>query len=132
MHNEEIIKEFRANRGKLGGYFAGMELLLITIKGAKTGTLRTNPLAYTKDGDYYVIIASKGGADTNPDWYHNLTTNPNATIEVGTEKFEVVASEAKGAERDRLYAAQAKIYPGFADYEKKTSRKIPVFVLKRA
>jgi len=131
MHNENIIKEFRENAGKVGGPFAGMNLLLITIKGAKSGTLRTNPLAYSKDGDSYVVIASKGGADTNPDWYHNLTTNPNATIEVGTDKIDVVASEAKGAERDRLYAAQAELYPGFKGYEQKTTRKIPVFVLKR-
>jgi deazaflavin-dependent oxidoreductase (nitroreductase family) len=132
MHNENIIKEFRENGGTVGGPFAGMKLLLITIKGAKTGTLRTNPLAYSKDGDNYVIIASKGGADTNPDWYHNLTANPNATIEVGSESIDVLASEAKGAERDRLYDAQAELYPGFKDYELKTARKIPVFVLKQA
>jgi deazaflavin-dependent oxidoreductase (nitroreductase family) len=131
MHNENIIKEFRTHGGKVGGPFAGMELLLITIKGAKTGTLRTNPLAYSRDGDSYVIIASKGGADTNPDWYHNLVANPHATVEVGAETFEVVASEVKDAERDRLYAAHATLYPGFWDYEKKTTRKIPVFVLKR-
>jgi deazaflavin-dependent oxidoreductase (nitroreductase family) len=131
MHNENIIKEFRDNAGKVGGHFANMNLLLITIKGAKSGKPYTYPLAYTKDGDNFVIAASKGGADHHPDWYHNLVANPHATVEVGTDKFEVEATEAKGEERDRLYAQHATAYPQFWDYEKKTSRKIPAFSLAK-
>jgi deazaflavin-dependent oxidoreductase (nitroreductase family) len=130
-HNKQVIEEYRANGGKVGGYFANMPLLLLTMKGAKSGQHRTTPVAYTRDGDRYVIIASKGGADTHPDWYHNLTKHPQVTLEVGTEKFEARASEAHEPERSRLYAAQAMLMPGFAEYEKKTKRKIPVFVLER-
>jgi deazaflavin-dependent oxidoreductase (nitroreductase family) len=129
--NDQVITEFRENGGKVGGYFAGMELLLLTNKGAKSGAERINPLAYTMDGDNYIIIASKGGADTHPDWYYNLIANPDVTVEVGTDKFEAKASEAKGDERDRLYASQADKYPQFLDYAKGTSRTIPVFVLTR-
>jgi deazaflavin-dependent oxidoreductase (nitroreductase family) len=130
--NKNVIEEFRANGGKVGGYFANTQMLLLTMKGAKSGNMRTTPVAYTKDGDKYVIIASKGGADTHPDWYHNLKTHPNVTVEVGTEKFEAKAHEVHEPERSRLYAAHAAVMPGFAEYEKKTTRKIPVFVLERA
>jgi deazaflavin-dependent oxidoreductase (nitroreductase family) len=129
--NKNVIEEFRANGGKVGGYFANTQMLLLTMKGAKSGNMRTTPLAYTKDGDKYVIAASKGGADTHPEWYHNLKAHPNVTVEVGTEKFEAKAHEAQEPERSRLYAAHADVMPGFAEYEKKTKRKIPVFVLER-
>jgi deazaflavin-dependent oxidoreductase (nitroreductase family) len=129
--NQKLIEEFRANGGKVTGYFANSPLLLLTMKGAKSGTHRTTPVVYTRDGNKYVIVASKGGADTNPAWYHNLKTHPVATIEVGKEKFQVRAHEAAEAERVRLYAAHAKEMPGFLEYEKKTKRKIPVFVLER-
>jgi deazaflavin-dependent oxidoreductase (nitroreductase family) len=122
--NAPIIEEFRNNEGKVSGMFAGMELLLLTSKF-------TTPLAYTKEGDNYVVIASKAGAPTNPDWYHNLKAHPEVTIEVGPEKFEARTREVKGTERDRLYEQHAKAYAVFNDYEAKTSRKIPVFVIER-
>jgi deazaflavin-dependent oxidoreductase (nitroreductase family) len=127
--NAQIIEEFRANEGRVGGMFEGSTLLLLHHTGAKSGTSRTNPLGYLNDQGRYVVFASKAGAPTNPDWYHNLKAHPNATIEVGTDTIEVVASEATGDERDRLYRTQAERVPQFADYEKKTDRVIPVIVL---
>jgi deazaflavin-dependent oxidoreductase (nitroreductase family) len=129
--NQNVIEEFRANGGKVGGPFAGSPMLLLTTTGAKSGRPRTTPLVYTNDGDRIVIIASKGGAPTSPDWYHNLRANPVATVEMGTEKFQVRASQVEGAERQRLYDAQAALMPGFAEYQKKTTRQIPVLVLER-
>ena len=129
--NRSIIEEFHANGGKVGGQFAGGTLLLLTTTGAKSGKQRINPLAYTTDGDRLVIIASKGGAPTNPDWYYNLLAHPQVSVEVGTETFEATATLVTGEERDRLYANQATLMPGFAEYQKKTTRKIPVFVLER-
>lgn len=135
--NQQIIEEFSSNGGKVGGPFAHSRLLLLTSTGAKSGQRRVNPLAYFVDGDRFIIIASKGGAPTNPDWYYNLLAHPEATIEVGTqnfdriETFDVVATEAKGEERDRLFAWVAEQAPGFGEYQTKTSRKIPVIVLKR-
>ncbi|MET7994866.1 nitroreductase family deazaflavin-dependent oxidoreductase [Amycolatopsis sp. NPDC005232] len=130
--NQQIIDEFRANEGKVGGMFEGANMILVTHTGAKSGTQRVAPLVYTTDGDRYVIAASKGGADTNPDWYHNLVANPKVTLEIGTEKFDATAKLIEDrAERDRLYAGMAAHMPGFADYEKKTTRLIPVFVLER-
>jgi deazaflavin-dependent oxidoreductase (nitroreductase family) len=131
MNNEAVINEFHENNGKVGGYFAGMELLLLHTIGAKSGQKHIVPVAYTKDGDKFVVIASMGGAPIHPAWYHNLIANPEVTIEVGAEAFTVKAHEVKGEERDRLYAAQAEVYPGFKDYEKKTERVIPVFVLEK-
>lgn len=129
--NQRLIEEYRANGGKVGGQFAGRPLLLLTTTGAKSGEPRTQPLVYTTDGDRLVIIASKGGAPTNPAWYHNLIANPEATIELGTETFRVRAIEVVGVERRRLYDAQAALMPAFADYERKTSREIPLFTLER-
>ncbi|GAC1314992.1 MAG: nitroreductase family deazaflavin-dependent oxidoreductase [Chloroflexota bacterium] len=130
--NVDVIEQFRTNDGKiLSGMFKGAQLLLLTSTGAKSGKTRVNPLAYTRDGDNYVIIASKGGAPTHPDWFHNVVAKPDVTVEVGSERFDARARVAEGAERDRLYAAQAAIMPGFADYQKKTSRQIPVVVLER-
>lgn len=129
--NKNLIAEFRATNGQVTGQFAGRPLLLLTSTGAKSGQPRTMPLVYSKDGDNLVIIASKGGADTNPDWYYNLVANPEATIELPGETFQVRARETAGEERRRLYDAQAAQMPTFADYEKKTTREIPLFVLER-
>ncbi len=131
--NEGIIEEFRTHRGEITtGPFSGRSLLLLTTRGAKSGRERTNPLAYTRDGERIFVIASKGGAPTNPDWYRNLRANPRVTVEVGPERFEANARVAKGAERRRLYDLQASRMPGFKEYEKRTSREIPVIVLERA
>ncbi|WP_433195278.1 nitroreductase family deazaflavin-dependent oxidoreductase [Nocardia sp. CA-107356] len=129
--NTSIIEEFRANKGKVGGPFEGKDLLLLTTKGAKTGLPRTNPTAYIRDGDRLVIIASKAGAPVNPDWYHNLLANPTVTLEIGTETIEATATPITGGpERDRLYAAMVAAMPGFAEYETKTDRVIPVVALE--
>jgi deazaflavin-dependent oxidoreductase (nitroreductase family) len=129
--NNQVITEFHANEGKVGGPFKGAPLLLLTTMGAKSGKQYTAPLMYLPDGDRMLIFASKGGAPTNPDWYHNLLAHPQTTVEVGTETFNVKATVVTGEERDRLYAIQAKRYPGFADYQAKTTRKIPVIALER-
>ena len=130
--NRAIIEEFRANGGKVGGQFAGAPMVLLTAKGAKSGQTRTSPLVYTTDGDSYVIIASKGGAPTNPDWYYNVIANPDVTLEIGTETFPARATAyAEGAERDRLFNQMAAKMPGFAEYQRNTSRTIPVVVLER-
>jgi deazaflavin-dependent oxidoreductase (nitroreductase family) len=129
--NQKVITDFRANGGKVGPPFEGAPMLLLTTKGAKSGQSRTTPLVHTTDGDRIVVIASKAGAPTNPAWYHNLVANPTVTLEIGTEKLEAKATVATGAERDRLYAAQAALMPGFAEYETKTTRKIPVVVFER-
>ncbi len=129
--NTKIITEFRASGGKVGGQFDGAPLLLLTTTGAKSGLARTSPMMYLPDGDRLVVFASKAGAPTNPDWYHNLVANPSATVELGSESFEVDAHVTAGAERDELYARQAALYPGFAEYEAKTDRVIPVVALTR-
>jgi deazaflavin-dependent oxidoreductase (nitroreductase family) len=130
--NAQIIEEFHANQGRVGGPFEGATLLLLHHVGAKTGKDRINPLVYNRDGDRYIVFASKAGAPTNPDWYHNLKANPNVEIEVGTETINVVAEEATGEERDRLFEAQVERSPQFAEYQSKTDRLIPVIVLKPA
>ncbi len=127
--NSQVIEEFHANAGRVGGIFEGMPLLLLHHTGAKSGAGRISPLVYLADGDRYVVFASKGGAPTNPDWYHNLKAHPDVTIEVGTDKFDVVADEATGEDRDRLFRTQASQAPQFAEYEQKTERVIPVVVL---
>jgi deazaflavin-dependent oxidoreductase (nitroreductase family) len=130
--NRDVITQFRANGGKIPeGMFKGAPILLLTTRGAKSGTTYTTPLVHTRDGDLYVIVASKGGAPTNPAWYHNLVANPNVTVEVGPETFQAKATPAQGEERDRLYAEQAALMPGFAEYQAKTTRRIPVVVLER-
>lgn len=131
--NAKIIDEFHANGGRVGGVFDGMPLLLLHHTGARSGKSRVNPLAYQSDNGRYVIFASKGGAPTNPDWYHNLKANPNATIEVGVETIEVLAREATGEERERLFRTQAERVPQFAEYEQQAGgRVIPVMVLTPA
>ena len=129
--NQQVIKEFRANQGKVGGRYAEVPLLLLTTTGAKSGRALTRPLAYTRDGERLVVIASFGGGPKNPAWYHNLVAHPEATVEVGSDRFRVKATVASGKERQRLYARQAAQLPAFAEYEKKTTRQIPVIVLTR-
>ena len=127
--NQKIIDEFRANDGKVGGRFEGKTLLLLHTKGAKSGQERINPTAYVRDGDRLVVIASKGGAPTNPDWYYNVVANPQVSVEVGTEKFQARASVAEEPERTRLYEKMVAMMPGFDDYRRNTTRVIPVIVL---
>lgn len=129
--NQTVITEFRANGGKVSGPFANMSLLLLTTIGAKSGQPRIAPLAYTTDGDHFIIIASKAGAPTNPDWYYNLLANPTVTVEIGQERFQARAAIAEGQERERLYAQMGAQLPQFLEYQHKTSRQIPVVVLER-
>ena len=127
--NEQVINEFRANHGKVGGYFEGAPLLLLHTTGARSGQPRVSPVMYLADGNRYVVFASKAGADTNPGWYHNLMTDPRAQIEVGDQTLDVEATEVRGADREDLYARQASVYPAFAGYQRKTTRVIPVVAL---
>jgi deazaflavin-dependent oxidoreductase (nitroreductase family) len=129
--NTRIIEEFRANEGRVGGPFEGRPILLLHTFGARSGRERVNPLAYQADGNRLIVFASKGGAPHNPDWYHNLLAHPDVRVEVGTETFEVVAHVAQSEERDRLWTRQKELMPGFADYERKTTRQIPVIILER-
>jgi deazaflavin-dependent oxidoreductase (nitroreductase family) len=128
--NSAILDEFRANGGAVGGDFAGAPLLLLHTTGAKSGQERVNPVMYRTDGNALVVFASKAGADTNPDWFHNLRANPLVRVEVGTDTRDVVARVADQDERARLWAAQKNDWPGFADYEKRTDRQIPVVILE--
>ncbi|MBV9355605.1 MAG: nitroreductase family deazaflavin-dependent oxidoreductase [Chloroflexi bacterium] len=131
--NQQVIDQFRANGGTMvSGMFKGAPLLLLTTTGARSGRRRTTPLAHTRDGDRYVVIASKGGAPSNPDWFRNVVANPEVTVEVGGETFEARASIPTGNERKRLFDQQAAIMPNFAEYQRNTSREIPVVVLERA
>ncbi len=129
--NKQIIEEFHANGGKVGGQFAGATLLLLHTIGAKSNKPRINPLAYFKDGDKYVIVASKAGAPTNPDWYYNILAHPDVTLEVGTEQFKAHATVAERAERDRIFNDIASQAPGFAAYQKDNPRIIPIILLER-
>jgi deazaflavin-dependent oxidoreductase (nitroreductase family) len=130
--NNKAIAEFRANGGKCGPPFEDTPIVLVTMKGAKSGRELCSPLAYSTDGDDLVVIASMGGAPNNPNWYHNLKANPDVTLEVGTDTYEATAVSTEGAERDRLYAAQAEKMPVFNKYaEKAAPRVIPVFRLVR-
>ena len=130
--NATIIEEFRANDGQVGGMFEGRTLLLLHHTGARTGIRRVTPLAYQNLADGYAVFASKAGADTNPDWYHNVVANPRTEVEVGTRTIQVRARVATGEERDQIWSRQKQDYPQFAEYESKTSRVIPVIVLERA
>lgn len=131
MDNTKIIEEFRSNHGIVGGFFTGATLLLMHTKGAKSGKESIVPVVYTKDGDNFVVIASKGGAPENPAWYYNLVAHPEITIEVGDDKFKAKAVNKTGKERERLFEQHAKLYPNFNDYKTKTTRVIPVFILER-
>jgi deazaflavin-dependent oxidoreductase (nitroreductase family) len=128
--NSTVIEEFRANGGKVGGQFEGAPLLLLHTTGAKTGAERVNPVMYRKIDGGYAVFASKGGAPANPDWYHNLLANPRVRAEIGTETVELTARVADPQTRERIWAAQKGAYPGFADYERKTARQIPVVILE--
>lgn len=128
--NDGIIGEFRSNDGEVGGVFEGKPLLLLHHKGARTGTERISPLMYQQVGESYAVFASKGGADTNPDWYHNLIAHPEVSIEVGSDKVDVRARVAQIEEQDTIWERQKREFPQFAEYEQKTSRaQIPVIVL---
>lgn len=129
-HNTAIIEEFRANAGKVGGYFEGWTLLLMHHAGAKSGEQRITPLAYQPIDRGWAIFASRGGAAHNPSWYHNLLANPDVVVEVGTDTIEVAARVANGEERERIWTKQKADYPNFAAYERKTDRTIPVLVLE--
>ncbi|MGI8552300.1 MAG: nitroreductase family deazaflavin-dependent oxidoreductase [Dehalococcoidia bacterium] len=129
--HQSLIAEFRASGGKVSGMFTGAPLLLLTTTSAKSGAPSTIPVLHTWDGDRYVVIASKAGASTNPSWYRNLQANPRAIVEIGNGTFEAVSSIADGEERDRLYANQAAQFPIYAEYQQKTSRRIPVVILER-
>ncbi|HVA53894.1 MAG TPA: nitroreductase family deazaflavin-dependent oxidoreductase [Acidimicrobiales bacterium] len=130
--NATVIEEFRANEGKVGGRFEGAPVLLLGTTGARTHAHRVNPMMYLSEGARTFVFASKAGADTNPDWYHNLVADPAVSVELGSEKFRATASPLSGEERDRIYALQAARYPGFAEYQANTKRIIPVVELIRA
>lgn len=129
--NATVIAEFRSNQGKVGGQFEGAPVLLLHTKGAKSGQERINPMMYLDYEGKRYIFASYAGAPTHPDWYHNLVANPEVTVEVGTETFAATATPVSLDERDRVYPVQAELFPNFAEYETKTTRKIPVVVLER-
>jgi deazaflavin-dependent oxidoreductase (nitroreductase family) len=130
--NDKIIEEFRANEGRVGGNFEGAPLLLLHTTGARTGQERVSPMMYQRVDGGYAVFASKGGAPTNPDWYHNLLAQPAVRAEIGTATQTLVARVAQGEERERIWTAQKAAYPGFADYERKTTREIPVVILEPA
>ncbi|HTX83447.1 MAG TPA: nitroreductase family deazaflavin-dependent oxidoreductase [Streptosporangiaceae bacterium] len=130
--NSKIIEEFRANGGKVGGNFTGAPILLLHTTGAKTGLERVHPMMYRKVDGGYAVFASKAGAPTNPDWYHNLVANPHVRAEIGSATVALRARVADHAERERIWGAQKADYPGFADYEQKTTRQIPVVILEPA
>jgi len=130
--NAKIIEEFRANGGKVGGPFAGAPLLLLHTTGAKTGQQRVNPMMYREVDGGYAVFASKAGAPTNPDWYHNLVANPEVQAEIGTQTMDLTARVASDGEREPIWTAHKTEYPGFQEYENKTTRQIPVVILEPA
>jgi deazaflavin-dependent oxidoreductase (nitroreductase family) len=129
--NAQIITEFRSNDGKVGGPFESAKVLLLTTTGARSGLERVNPVVCRTEGDDVYVFASKAGAPTDPDWFHNLVANPDVTVEVGTETYRARAEVLAGAERDRVYGAQATEFPNFAEYQAGTDRVIPVVRLRR-
>jgi deazaflavin-dependent oxidoreductase (nitroreductase family) len=131
-YNRQIIEEFRANAGKVGGNWEGRNLLLLTTTGRKSGKQHTTPLAYARDGDRLLVFGSKAGAPTHPEWFLNLVADPRVVVEVGDERYEADATPLEGEERDRAFAAQAARIPTFAEYQAKTARVIPVIALRRA
>lgn len=131
--NKQVIEEFRANGGKCGGMFEGAPMVIVHTNGAKTGIERLNPLVALIDGERMYVIASKGGAPDNPDWYYNLKAKPQVSVEYGTDTFAATAVEIEDeAERSRLYDLQASRFASFADYATMTDRRIPVIELVRA
>jgi len=131
-YNAGIIAEFRGNAGRVGGRWEGRDLLLLTTTGRKSGRPHTTPMVFTRDGDRLLVYASKGGAPAHPDWYLNLVADPRVVVEVGSERYDAIATPLEGGERDREFAAQAARNPAFAEYQERTSRVIPVVALKRA
>lgn len=129
--NQQIIEEFRAHGGKVGGNFEGAPLLLLHTTGAKSGAERINPVMYQRVGDQLAVFASKAGAPSHPDWYYNLLAHPDVEAEVGTERLKMVAHVVEGTERELIWERQKEMFPNFAEYESKTDRKIPVVVLDR-
>jgi len=130
--NTAIIEEFRANGGVVGGPFADTPVLLLTTTGARSGLERVNPMVYRTEGDELYVFASKAGAPTDPDWFHNLVAHPEVTVELGSDRFRATAVVLEGEERDRVYAAHAETMPTFADYQAGTDRVIPVVHLVRS
>ncbi len=128
--NDKIIEEFRANGGKVGGPFDGAPILLLHTTGAKTGQERVNPMMYRAIDGGYAVFASKAGAPTNPDWYHNLVAHPDVQAEIGTQTLALRAHVAADAEREPIWTAHKTEYPGFQEYEEKTTRQIPVVILE--
>ena len=129
--NTKVITDFRAHEGRVGGNFEGAPILLLHTSGARTGAQRVNPMMYLEDAGRVYVFASKGGAHTHPDWYHNLVAHPEVTVERGSETYQAVARPLDGSERERIYAIQAARYPGFGEYQAKTHRVIPVVELTR-
>jgi deazaflavin-dependent oxidoreductase (nitroreductase family) len=130
-YNRQVIEEFRANLGKVGGIWEDTPLLLLTTTGAKSGERRTTPMGYMPDGDRLIVFASVGGAPTHPGWYHNLLAHPEVTVEVGTETFDAIAAITKDAERNRLWTKGVELYPSLAEHQAKTTRRTPVIALSR-
>jgi deazaflavin-dependent oxidoreductase (nitroreductase family) len=128
-YNRQVIEEFRANGGKVGGMWEDTPLLLLTTISAKSGERRTTPMGYMPDGDRLIVFASAGGAPTHPGWYHNLLAHPEVTVEVGTETFDAVAGATEGAEREQLWVRGVAMYPFLAKHQAKTPRQIPVILL---
>jgi deazaflavin-dependent oxidoreductase (nitroreductase family) len=133
MHdwNRRTIEEFRANRGQVGGVWEGRPLLVLTTTGAKTGQPRTTPMMYLREGDRLFVFASKAGAPTHPDWYHNLLADPLVAVEIGDQTYQAIAKPVTGAERDQIYARWTEQYPQFRAYQEQTTRSIPVIELER-
>jgi deazaflavin-dependent oxidoreductase (nitroreductase family) len=131
--NRDVIEQFRANKGKVtSGRFAGSDLLLLTTAGARSGQTRVNPLTYLRDGDRYVIFASRNGGPKSPDWYYNLVAHPDVTVEVGTDKFPAKAIVTSGAERERVWKQSEQQRPFLADHKARAApREIPVIALER-
>lgn len=129
--NARIIEEFRTNGGEVGGPFEGASMLILHSTGARTGQERITPLVYQADGERIAVFASKGGAPEHPAWYHNLLAKPDVAVELGTETVPMRARVAEGDERERLWTRQKQLMPGFAEYEARTSRQIPVVILER-
>jgi deazaflavin-dependent oxidoreductase (nitroreductase family) len=130
-HNEQVIAEFRANKGTVGGDYTDIPLLLLTTTGTRTGKARTTPLAYVADGERYVVFAAAGGAPRNPAWYHDLLADPDVSVEVGTEVFAAVATVTTGEERDSLFERYARLSPTLEFYQARTARRVPVVALCR-
>jgi deazaflavin-dependent oxidoreductase (nitroreductase family) len=130
--NQNLIQDMRAHGGRpTSGPFLGRDVLILTTKGAKTGEIRENPLAYSRDDGHYVVVASRGGSPRNPAWYHNLRANPVVTVEVLGDRFDALAEVIDGEDYERLYQHHARLMPAFNEYRQRTSRKIPVIVLER-